>query len=249
MNEESDTEVVDQTVVDEAEVVSPGESQTVETVPKHRFLAAIESANQKYENLKREFDDLKSATAKPAPQKEPTRAELLAAVKEGLISQEQADAVWEQQIIKKATENSVAGAKQATTADQLASKVNEQLAGYREFVPEAWIDGSDQRRKVESEYRYLVSLGHPSSTATEAAAMRLAFGDLSAIKLAKSAKPGAKESHKDVGGGKPSGKDDSGSDVVKGLDARKREYYADGIKKGRYKDWNAVREELSFVRK
>jgi len=233
---------------DKPEPGAPGESHKDETVPKHQFLAALRSANDKYDALQRELQELKAKTTTAAPAKEPTRAELLAAVKENLISQEQADAVWEKQIADRATSQALAGAKQLTANETLSVRVNDQLTSYRELVPDAWVDGSDDRKKVEAEFKHLVSLGHPSTPATEAAAMRAAFGDIAALKLAKNAKPGAKDSHQEVGGGKPDGKHDDAKDPVKGLDARKRAYYEEGIKRGRYKDWAAVREELKFAR-
>lgn len=221
-------------------------------MPKHRFLAAIQSANDKYAALEREFQELKAATKpKPAETKEPTRAELLAAVKDGLLSQEHADAVWEKQIADRATAQALAATKQSSAVDRMMVKINDELTNYKALVPAAWETGSPERKKVEAEFNHLVSLGHPSTTATEAAAMRAAFGDIAALKVAKSAKSGSKDSHQEVGGAKPGaeGAGDGKGDPVKGLDARKREYYEAGIKRGTYKDWNAVRDELKFARK
>ncbi len=250
MDEENEDLDVNPGEGDKPESGAPaGESQQ-ETVPKHQFLAALKSANEKYDALQRELHELKTKATAPAPAKEPTRAELLAAVKDNLITQEQADAVWERQIEARATQAALAATKQTATQATLQSRIDQELTSYKELVPEAWTEGTTQRSKVESEYKHLVSLGHPQTTATEAAAMRAAFGDIAALKVAKAAKPGSKETHKEVGGSKPGeGEGSKAGDPVKGLDARQREYYAEGIKRGRYKDWDAVREELKFVRK
>jgi hypothetical protein len=117
------------------------------------------------------------------------------------------------------------------------------LSGYKELVPEVWQPGTPEREKVEREFNHLVGLGDPRSEATEAKALRAAFGDLSTLRASRSARPGPADTHSETGGGKPAGGGNSDA-VLKDLSQRQKEHYQRGIDQGRYKDWDEVKAEI-----
>lgn len=183
---------------------------------------------------------------KPEPKKEElpktlTRVDLRAAVEKQQLTQEEADNIWDRQLIEQAK---LAGREEARTTlsvTQSGQRIDADLRQYRAAVPNAWKEGTEERAKVSEEFRYLVSIGQPDSKETELAAMRSVFGPVEKLDKARS-KPSveADEQSGALGESEPGKK----QDVVKGLSAREKDYYGDQIKKGRYKDWNEVGKEL-----
>lgn len=226
----------------------PGE----EYISKKQFVAALgnvtaraDAAERKAADAQAQLDALKGQQQKPPP----TRAELLQLVGSGDLTQEQADAIWEKQIVERAKREATTEVGQTLSASERARKVDAELKGYRELVPDAWTEGSDERQRVEAEFRHLTGvLGHPATKETEAAALRAAFGDLTALRAASSAKPGPADTHAETGGGKPpaSGGAGKGGDVLKTLTVAQKQHYQKGIDSGRYKDWGAVKAELEY---
>jgi len=217
-------------------------------ITKQQLAAALNSQERKLraefeETLKRERDQGKANDPKP-----PTRAELLAMVDRGDLTQAQADALWEKQLTERVKREAAAEVGAALGVQDRTRRVEAVLAEYREVVGDAWVEGTKERAKVAAEFKHLVEvLGYPPTKETEAAALRAAFGDVAALRASKSAKAGSSETHAETGGSKPSGEGGS-KDPVKALDARQRAYYQRGIDNGRYRDWDAVREELKFAR-
>lgn len=226
-------------------------------VPKHQFLAALKSAEEKRvaetNALRQEMANLRAAVEAKGPPaaKPPTRAEMQTLVESGDITQAQADAAWEKQVEEKAQRTAAAEVERQMRAQQHTSRITAELQGYRELVPDVWnAAGSEDRLKVEKEYHHLISLGATAGQETEAAALRAAFGDLETLRAARSSRPGPADTHLETGSGrKPSdgggGKD---KDVVKDLTARERQFYEDKIRQGIYPNWDAVREERKFAR-
>ena len=107
-------------------------------------------------------------------------------------------------------------------------------------------DGTEEREKVAKEYRDLVARGSPKDRSTELAALRVVFGSIEKIEKAQSrSKPDVQSDEQTGAGGDTGGGE---ADKVKGLTARERAYYTDQIAKGRYKDWDAVKEELTYAK-
>lgn len=222
------------------------ESQKEDVIPKRQFLAALASANRKYDDLKSEFETLKAAQAKPAPTQY-SRLQLQQFVEEGKITQADSDNLWERNIRESTKHEVLAAVGAESVASKQSATVAAELTAYSELVPEVLIEGSTERKKVEREFLHLVSLGYQQTKATEAVALRAAFGDLANLRATKQTHRGPADAHVETGGGRPPG--GSEKDPVKALDARTRSFYQKGIDSGRYKDWGAVREELKFRRK
>lgn len=216
-------------------------------VKKSQMIAALNSATAKTDEaiaeaarLRRELEEAKAAKAV----KPPTREELRQLVESGNLTQAQADDLWDKQFAAQVKQQVVAEVGQASSAQELARKVNAELQGYKELVPDVWVPGSEERVRVGKAFDRLVSLGHdPKSPATEAAALFATYGDLDVLRASKSARPGSAETHSETGGHRPAG-GGSEADVPKGLTPRQKEHYGRLIGQGIYADWKAVKAEV-----
>lgn len=235
---------------------STGESQGDQSpgdgfVKKSQFLAALNSATAKTDEaiakadrLERELAEVKAAKAV----KPPTREELLALVDSGDLTRSQADDLWKKQIIDEVSKKTAADVTQAQSEQERARRVATELQGYKELVPDVWVDGSEERVKVGKEFDHLVSLGYSKTPETEAAALRAAYGSLDVLRASKTARTGPADTHAETGGGhKPAGDATKGG-PPKGITAEQRDYYTRQIDAGRYTGWDAVSEELKFAR-
>jgi hypothetical protein len=227
-----------------------------DVVPKTRFIAALKSADAKAqqaleraEAAERRAKELEERVRKDGEKKPPTRTELLSLVNSGDLTQEQADSIWEKQIVEKARREAAAEVSSTLNATERQRVVEGQLRGYRELVSAAWEEGTPERAKVQAEYEHLVNvLGHKPTKETEAAALRAAFGDIDTLRAAKSkARPGPADTHSETGGGgKPAGAGGS-KDVLKSLSPREKQHYGRLIDQGIYKNWDAVKAELDHA--
>lgn len=211
-----------------------------EWIPKARFDEAIGA-------LKDEIRELKS-TKQPAQNQEPpkryTRAQLREAVTAGQITQDQADDIWDNQLLEQAA---TVGRDSATQAER-ERRIDGDIAQYKRLKPEVMQDGHADRLRVRDEFNYLVSLGHPKTKETELAAMRAAFGPLDRLQAAKQGRPGA-EYHQEAGGGgggRPQNRDTG--KLVDTQSDREKKYYQSLIDKGIYKDWNEVEAILQHAK-
>ncbi len=220
-----------------------------DVVPKSQFIAAINSANEKYRALEQKVEAMEKAGQKKAEPPEPTRAELLEHVEKGDITQAQADAIWEKQVIQKAGTAAAIATQNETQRAEAERKVTDRLLQYKELLPDVWVAGSDAQLAAQKEYREMVALGSPANMTTELAAIRVAFGSLETLRASKSSQSNSSESHVETGGGKPPGDSSNKDGPPKGLDARKVSYYQKQIDSGRYKGWPEVNEELKFATK
>lgn len=200
--------------------------------------------------LRAEVEALKASKAEAAAPKPLTRAELKSLVDDGKITQDAADAAWDKQLLETAEARAVKAANSAVEGQKRDGLVKQQLAEYKQLVPEAYEAGTKERTRAEREFNKLVELGFPPNTTTEVAAMRATFGDPEAIKAARSTgKNGPGESHAEVGGGDRPGA--NGADVdgkPKGLTPRQEAHYSNLISRGIMKDWKAVAEEMKFAK-
>lgn len=216
-------------------------------VKKSQMIAALNSATQKYDALQAKVNQLEAKTTAKEEVKPPTAAELRRYVEAGELSQDQADLLLKKQLTDEVTREVESRVANKLSAAERAKRVGSELSGYKDLVPDAWVPGSQERAKAEKEFAHLVSLGHPSTPETEAAALRAAFGDLETLRASKSATPGTADRHSETGGGKPPG--DAGGrtkDPLKSLSPEKKAYYQKGIDAGRYKGWDDVKKEIEF---
>ncbi len=172
-----------------------------------------------------------------------TRAELNALVKDEKISSDQADTIWEKQLEEKFERRLDEKLNAALNSSNAETRVTTELNQYRELVDDLDKVGSENRNKVEQEYRYLVGIGQPYSVATELAAVRTVFGPVEKLRKAKASL--SMESHQETGGGKTgTGKTPEFQDT---LTARRKEHYQKMIDDGMYKNWDEVKEELKYA--
>jgi hypothetical protein len=224
-----------------------------DVVPKTQFIAAINSANRKYETLETEVKELRAKLeSKPAEaQKRYTRAELTAMVENRQITQEQADAQIDHQTREDSREEAARVAHQTVTQAQRKGHVDSEIARYTAVAPEILDDAHETRQRIKEEYQYLVkTLGDPDSVATQLKAIRAVLGPVEKLERSRNARPSF-ESHQDTGGGSgaPSGgkKDSSKPLSYDDLSAREKAHYDKLITRGIYKDKAAVNEELQFA--
>lgn len=241
------------TTDDTTQVVKQDESQGKpgdDWVKKTQLIAAVNSATAGKEAAEREAAALRTRLAeleKKPDQKPPTRTELLQFVEKGDLSQEQADAIWEKQIKDAAVKAAAETTTRVLAGNAYQQQVETELRGYKELKGEAWQPGTPERARVEAEFAYLVQMGDdPSNRATEAKALRAAFGDLSTLRASTSARPGPSDTHEETGGHRPVG-DGKGNSLK--LSPEQKKYYEKGIESGRYKGWDDVKEELKYKKR
>lgn len=227
-----------------------GKPPNDDVVPKSQFLAAIRSANEKFDSLKAEMEaKLAEATKRPveAP-KRYSRAELNAAAAAGTITQEAADSEWERQIREDARLDARQEAQSTVSEAHRKERVTSEIARYTALVPELLQEGSTDRSKVRAEFQYLTGLGSPRTLETELAAIRAAFGPVETLEQARRGKPSF-ESHQEhgAGGGEHPRKQGNGK-LIDTLSARERKHYERQIEQGVINDWAAVEDELKYAK-
>ena len=201
----------------------------------------------RFDELVDQVRDLKGkleTTTKAEAPKELTRAELSAAVEKGEFTQDQANNLWERQLVKRTEDAARETATHVVTTAETNRRIDAEMRRYKELIPAVMRDGTEERDKVADEYRYLVSTGHPENRTTELAALRMAYGSIEKLEKARSRSKPDVQSDEQTGAGSDTG---GGTEKIKGLTSREREYYTDQISKGRYKDWDAVKEELTHA--
>ena len=219
-----------------------GKAGRSDWIPRQRFDEVVGQVHE----LKRKVEEL---TKPPVVQEQPrefTRADLAASVEKGTLTQEQANDLWERQLVDRTRKVARETATEVVTINRTTGLIDAEMRRYKELVPDVMREGTEARDKVAEEYRYLVDRGHPENRTTELAALRAAYGPIEKLEKAKSRSKPDVHSDEQSGGG---GDDDTGGDngPIKGLTAREREYYKSQISKGRYKDWDAVKEELKHA--
>lgn len=220
-----------------------------EVVPKKQFIAALGNVSKARDEAlaKAAALELKLAEATKAKteQKPPTRAELKQFVEKGELSQEEADMIMENQIVANATKAATEAATRTIAGVTYQQTVEAELAAYHELKSAAWEEGTPEYARAKQEFDYLVKLGDPNSRVTELKALRAAFGDIPTLRASLQVRRGPSDTHRETGG---RGRQQSSGegDVIKSLSAEKREYYERQIDKGQYKDWDAVKAELTY---
>lgn len=222
-----------------------------EFVPKRQFIAALNSATEKYEALAREFEAFKAGGGgKPQANDQPkrhSRAELKAAVTAEQITQEQADDIWNKQVKDEIREEAVAAAREDARRESQQERIDTDIAQYKRLEPEIGDKSSETFGKIREEFQYLVRNGSPNNVATELAAIRGVLGPLDKLEKAKSARRAA-EHHEESGAGGDGKPNKSGKSLFDQLDSRKKAHYERLISQGQYKDKAAVEAELKYAK-
>lgn len=236
---------------DDSKGSKDGNADDGEFVPKTQFLAALKSANEKYDALVGQFDAFKAGQKADGPEKKAdapkvyTRAELKAAVEASQISQDHADDIWARQVQNVATENATRAALDAVERKSQQERIETDLAQYKRLVPDLLDRTSDTFAKVREEFQDLVKNGSPNSLTTERTAIRAVLGSLEKLQAAKAAARSA-EHHEESGAGGEGGQRKKGTGkLVDTLSDREKKYYASLIEKGHHKDWKEVEELLT----
>lgn len=181
----------------------------------------------------------KQEKAQNAPKPVP-RADLLAKVDAGEMSQAQADEIWQGQI-----ETSVADQVETVVKDTAAAtRMQTELTQYETKVPELSNENSELYAQVKQEYRYMTqTLGMPDTTSTTLAAVRSVVGPVDKLQI--EIKQNTGDGHPETsGGGGGGGNNQPNSEKVE-LTDRQKDYYSNAIKMGAYPDWKAVYKELA----
>jgi len=225
-----------------------------EFVPKTQFIAALNSAERKREaevaSLQGRLQELEAQVkAKPDDQpKRLNRADLRAAVEAGQISQDQADGEIDRQNREDAENRAHRVALETVSAAKRTELINSEVARYKAAAPEILDDAHDTRKSIRGAFSGLVELGDdPRDVATQLKAIRSVLGPIDRLEKARSG-TAQHVTHQEFGGGSggDQGKPKTGK-LTEQLNAGSRAHYEDGIKRGRYKDWAAVEDELKYA--
>lgn len=201
-----------------------------------------------------------ASKAQQANEKEYSWAELREFIDKGQLTLDQAVEYREQLIVKKTKAENARMLESHLKLNTREATISDTLSKYRSLKPELVTPGTPERKKLEAEYQYHVEvLGFPATHATELAAVRAAFGDLSTLETQAKlkAKPVEREGMMETTTNqRPAPKQ---KDPVDGLTAAQKEHYTRMIKAGRYGSfmphkgitadhWAKVREELTWTR-
>ena len=184
---------------------------------------------------------------KKASEPEYTWEQLEGLIADGKITLGKAAAYREKIVREQATKEAEERLKTQLSSTSHQTTVTSELARYKAAVPEITQAGTPERIRVEREFAYLVNtLGYPRTYATELAATRAALGDPETVERAAQAKRSTQkesfvETHSSQQKPAPNPKDP----VLK-LTQREKDHYQRMIERGRYKDWNEVKEELEW---
>jgi len=206
-------------------------------------------------------EQLRTATEVKKPTQKPvlyTRAELNKGVEDNLISQAQADQIYDAQQEEKMDLRFKDLESEITQNVSTSTIVNMQYDEYLSLEPDLLVAGSDIHKKLKAEFnRLAVTFGvpkpnTPENTKMELAAMEGVCGKLDALRTVKKndiTYKNRETSEETESYGDTDLKDDAEGKIAKSVDKSTREYYRDMIKKGFYKNWTEVGEELKYANK
>lgn len=235
----------------------PPETNTDDNTPPAQLSAeqmeamisrSVQAATAPLTNKIAELEGQLAEKAKPI---EPsyTRADLDAAVRNGKITEFQANELWDNQQRKQTAELI------ATTVDSKIVDISRNqavlngISEYTALIPDVLVEGTADRKKVADEFNYLVSIGQPKTKATELVALKTIYGPIETLKAARS-RARNEETHEESGsGGHGGGHDGSSAPTKLNLTADEKRHYQYCIDRGLYPDWKAVEAELKFANK
>ena len=207
-----------------------------------------ETADKRITNLEKRVTERNDQ-----PAREYTRVELQGFVESGRINQNDANALWDQQLEAKVFRNVETKLDARLTSDSRAVAVKSQVDRYKELVPDMLLPDSETRQKVETEFKALVALGQPNHTEqgglnTELLALRNVFGPAEALRQSRTELQTHQES------GARGAVDDEDGDLTKdgwpkGMSARQRAYNDILLRKGVIKSKDEVVKQYARVAK
>jgi len=205
-------------------------------IPRERLDEAVGKHRSRADAAEARLAALEAERAQEREEQKPqiTRAQLAEAVSKGQLTEEQAEARWEQQLEARVTKKVEKTVVAQNAQQQQLSKVDAVLKQYRDAIPDIAVEGSAARAKVTAEFNHLVDvLGEPNSPVTEAKACRMAFGAPERIKeLTRERQNGNPES----GGGGGGGNDPAPKKFE--FSASQKVHYQSMIDAGHYTGWN-----------
>jgi hypothetical protein len=221
---------------------------------------AAELQREREERIRlEERQKVREESAAP-PEREYSWNELEVFISEGKLTRAQAQTYRESLIEKKAKAEAAKLVEGHLNLNTREVTVGRTLDRYKELKPEMMTPGSPERKRLESEYQFLVgTLGYPATLQTQLAAARAAFGDVSVLETQAKLKAkhvereGHMETHTNQ---RPPAK---AKDPIATLSPEAKEHYTRMIKAGRYGSyqprqgvtdghWEAVRAELTWTR-
>lgn len=181
-----------------------------------------------------------------------TRADLEKQVRDGTITQQQSDDLWDAQVIDRAadiaTQRAVTVSQSATALTNINASIDRYLAQIPDLAPDK--KDSDARKRVLEKFEYVTKTlgldatkGLPEARC-ELMALELAFGPIDALEAAKSRGDRLAFEGGGAGGGVGGGRDVSNDGRPKGLTQDQIRHYEFQIGQGLYADWDAVKAEL-----
>ncbi len=186
----------------------------------------------------------KEASVEAKPQY--TWAQLQAAVDAGQIDMGKALEIRDQQLYDRWQKDQEV--RDRTT--RVLADVSTEMTAYKQLVPNASVPGTEERKKVEREFGYLVQrLGKPATReqelSMELAAARAAFGDLDTLRQKKTlaSKPLEREGYMETSSTQ-SRKPETKKDFKTTLTPREVQHYERLMRNGRYPGgWSDVEKE------
>lgn len=236
-----------------SESATPNESVDVSSISAD--LAAmreeLKSEREARARLEGRVQATSEAKQKPAAEqpKVYSKSELQYAVDAGTITQDQMDAYLETQTRESIRKEMASQIETAKREMRTQAEIEAEIDAYKETIPSIMEEGSEDRRRVESEFEKLIRLGLPSNATTELLAVKAAFGPVPKRGTDKTAK--ARQTDQvGAGGGRAASSDKSSSPLdAFDLSDRQRSYYEKMVDRGIYKSWDDVKAELSSYQK
>lgn len=202
--------------------------------------------NENNERWQKQVDELKQQLeTKSEPKKVYSRAELNAAVESGKITEAEAQSIFDRQQQQQTEDAAKKAATETITEITQTSKIQASIDKYTAFDPGLLEEGSDSRRRIESEIRAQMGIFNQTKAtlATELAALRAVYGPEDRLTTTQRKD---RETHQDTNTGTDNdveiklNKDGS----IKGMSKREKDYYQNMIDKGYYKDMKEVAEKI-----
>lgn len=241
---------------EEAGVVSENTEQQVETPPEkkegwipevrfHEAIGKLKDELREERDARIRLEERQKAVAEK-PKERFTAEQLQAFVDEGKISNAQMVGYLVEQAKSEATDEAEKRITEKFSEREKTVTIQSEMDRYKELMPETMQDGSDVRKQLQDEYRYLTrELGIKPGLGAELAAARAVLGPLSTLeKKVKNVTSEARETHAETGGQEPPQQ----PKAVKNLSAKEKSYYRSMIDKGIYGSWDDVAKVLKNKR-
>ena len=206
------------------------------------------------EELQREREDrirmeerLKALEEKKQEQNEPEFSwdQLETFIAEGRITRQQAQE-HRDQVLKKSIKKELENKWESLTENKSReSLIVQELDRYKALVPSVMQPGSAERQRYEREYQYLTQkLNYPQTYATQLAAVRAALGDVQELERTIQAKRSVSKETFEENSSSTNKPQKNDKDPLKSLTPRQHDHYSNMIKRGVYRGWDEVKEEL-----